>query len=58
MQRAAGAVEDQAVETSGGSDTETIAEPIVTSVMAEATFLHMPLGTRLDAHTPITDGQS
>ena len=50
--------EDQAVETSGGSDSETTAGPNVASVLAEAPFLLMPLGTREDANTLAADSKT
>ena len=50
--------EDQAVETSGGSESETTAGLTVSSVLAGAPFLLMPLGTREDANTPTADSKS
>ena len=50
--------EDQVVETSGGSDSETTAGPNVASVLAEAPFLLMPLGTREDANTLAADSKT
>ena len=50
--------EDQAVETSGGSDSETTAGPNVTSVLAEAPFLLMPLGSCEDANKLAADSKT
>lgn len=47
--------DDQAVGTSGGSDSETAARPTVTAVMSTAPVLHMPLGTRDDMTTAASD---